>query len=168
MFWSSSSEQRWKVVRWLSQLKHSIKKSQIFWATLLHFSAAVVLGSVSQSQRSLKWPDPFMFNENFTVFTQLVCFRFGKMSLVKVWMLFWHRSAFGITRRYINNTLNRGNYINPLKKTRHSTLDGDLFSVRVWTGPVGQDICFYLAGNSTKTTAWALIQGELAWNDYLS
>ncbi len=43
-------------------------------------------------------------------------------------------SAFVITFSCINNavsTENKNGYINPLKKTRPQTLDGDLFSDRV-------------------------------------
>lgn len=60
-------------------------------------------------------------------------------------------SAFVITFSCIINAVStEKKNINPLKKIRPQTLDGDLFSDRVWTGPLGRVIYLCLAGNSTK------------------
>lgn len=60
--------------------------------------------------------------------------------------------AFVITFSCINNAASteKDRHINPLQRTRPQTLDGDLFSDRVWAGPVGWVIYLCLAGKSSR------------------
>lgn len=65
-------------------------------------------------------------------------------------------SAFVITfvHSCINNAGNKKKkecHVNPLAKTRPQTLDGDLFSDRVWAGPLGWVIYLCLVGRSIKS-----------------
>lgn len=63
-------------------------------------------------------------------------------------------SAFVITFSCINNAVSKKKkecHVNPLTKTRPQTLDGDLFSDRVWAGPLGWVIYLCLVGKSIKS-----------------